>query len=285
MPNWLTEALKLLGFTTPFIYAMTVYGVFHFLDRKASGQAKRAISGWFKPLSYDNAAVAAAMVEVFDRFYTQPLLGWRAFVRSVYFSIIVMAIYLLEQFSLNILKLFTISSVPTFIVSSVPSNVLSDYLSLFIVRKWLIFGRQRPMLALLTGPLVGACVIFVCFVPRDVAIEFYQAGSDSSWVQIFRYWDSDKGLAKELFETSITSVSVRMDVARIFVIPAIAVHFWLPLFALGVLFVRATSSFLWAAGRMQWFLKQGRHHPLRAIGCVAAVIVFACTAAIQFIVR
>jgi hypothetical protein len=44
MPGWLTEALKLLGFTAPFAYAAAVYGVFHFLDKKASGQAKKAIA-------------------------------------------------------------------------------------------------------------------------------------------------------------------------------------------------------------------------------------------------
>jgi hypothetical protein len=37
MPGWLTEMLKLLGFTTPFIYAVTTYGFFHWLDKKASG--------------------------------------------------------------------------------------------------------------------------------------------------------------------------------------------------------------------------------------------------------
>ena len=30
-----SEALKLLGFDTPFIYALAMYGVFHLLDRKA----------------------------------------------------------------------------------------------------------------------------------------------------------------------------------------------------------------------------------------------------------
>jgi hypothetical protein len=42
-----SEALKLLGFSTPFIYALATYGLFHYLDRKASAKAKQAISGWY----------------------------------------------------------------------------------------------------------------------------------------------------------------------------------------------------------------------------------------------
>jgi hypothetical protein len=67
MPSWLSEVLKLMGFTTPFVYAAAVYGLFHYLDKKASGAAKKAISGWLQPKEYDKAAVAAAMVEIFDR--------------------------------------------------------------------------------------------------------------------------------------------------------------------------------------------------------------------------
>jgi hypothetical protein len=49
MPTWLSEVLKLLGFSTPFVYAAAVYGFFHYLDKKASGQAKKAISAWLQP--------------------------------------------------------------------------------------------------------------------------------------------------------------------------------------------------------------------------------------------
>jgi hypothetical protein len=87
MPG-LAEILKALGFTTPFIYAAATYGFFHWLDKKASGPAKRAISGWLEPREYDRAAVAAAIVELFDRVYTRPLLRWFAFVRSALITIV-----------------------------------------------------------------------------------------------------------------------------------------------------------------------------------------------------
>jgi hypothetical protein len=48
MPGWLTELFKLLGLSTPLAYAAAVYGFFHFLDKKASGAAKQAMSNWCK---------------------------------------------------------------------------------------------------------------------------------------------------------------------------------------------------------------------------------------------
>jgi hypothetical protein len=42
------ELLKLLGFGTPFIYAATTYGLFHWLDANASDEGKAAISHLLK---------------------------------------------------------------------------------------------------------------------------------------------------------------------------------------------------------------------------------------------
>ncbi len=96
MPGWLAEVLKALGFTTPFIYAAATYGLFHLADKKASGQAKRAISGWLEPKEYDKAAVSAAIIEMFDRVYTRPLLSWRALFRSALITFAVTLIVLRE---------------------------------------------------------------------------------------------------------------------------------------------------------------------------------------------
>jgi hypothetical protein len=81
MPVWPTEVLKLLGFTTPFIYAAATYGFFRWLDKKASGPAKKAISGWLVPRQYDRTGIASAILELFDRVYTQPLFGGKRKVR------------------------------------------------------------------------------------------------------------------------------------------------------------------------------------------------------------
>jgi len=84
MPSWLVELTKLVpSLAIPGAYGAAAFGLFHWLDKKASGQAKRAISEWLKPLPYDRAAVGAAVVELFDRIYTSPLLSFRAFGRSM----------------------------------------------------------------------------------------------------------------------------------------------------------------------------------------------------------
>ena len=96
----LTAVLKLLGFGQPVLYAAATFGFFHWLDRKASGAAKKAIAGWFKPLEYDGKAVRAALVEAFDRIYGAPLLSWRSFGRSAVISVILTFAYFLI-FDLN----------------------------------------------------------------------------------------------------------------------------------------------------------------------------------------
>jgi hypothetical protein len=60
----------------------------------------------------------------------------------------------------------------------------------------------------------------------------------------------------------------------IFTLPAMAVFVWLPLFALGIVIARLLTPLSWIVGRAQWFLKEGNEHPLKAIGYVAAVVVF-----------
>jgi hypothetical protein len=65
----------------------------------------------------------------------------------------------------------------------------------------------------------------------------------------------------------------------LFVWPALTVFVWLPLFALGILMARVLTPLSWVVGRAQWFLKDGKEHPLKAIGYVAAVVVFLGTVA------
>jgi hypothetical protein len=69
MPPWLTEIARLLGFTTPLIYAAATYGFFLWLDTKSSGPAKKAIAGWLQPKQYDRAAIRSAILDLFDKVY------------------------------------------------------------------------------------------------------------------------------------------------------------------------------------------------------------------------
>jgi hypothetical protein len=100
MAESLTEdALKLLGFATPFAYAVATFGFFHYLDDKISDEARKAISAWLQPREYDKSAVAAAVLEMFDRIYTRPLLSWRALFRSVVVTVGVTAIFVYETYT------------------------------------------------------------------------------------------------------------------------------------------------------------------------------------------
>jgi hypothetical protein len=63
------------------------------------------------------------------------------------------------------------------------------------------------------------------------------------------------------------------------IMQAVIVFAWLPLFALGIVVCRLLTPLSWVVGRTQWFLKEGKEHPLKAIGYVAAVVVFLGTVA------
>jgi hypothetical protein len=278
MPTWLSEVLKLIGFTTP-LYAVMVYGFFHYLDKKASGSAKKAISGWLQPREYDKAAVADATVEIFDRLYTRPLLGWRAFRRSALFTLCMTAIFVYESENfpsvshvieagwaerpLTALQAGQVSAWVILIVTTL-GNMIGDYVALFIIRPLLIIGKRRPLVALLLGPLAGISVVFLAF-------GFFVAIS--------------VGLIKAFVEFRETPVSlVTASLVWQALLPAgFVVHLWLPLFALCVVLLRGLNYFRLAVGGTQWFLKGGRENPLDAIGYVGAVLAFVATVVIQHI--
>jgi hypothetical protein len=77
------ELAKQLGYSiAPFGYAALAYGFFLWLDKELSDETKAALARTMRWKDYKNEQVASALVEVFDRIYTYPLLRWRAFFRS-----------------------------------------------------------------------------------------------------------------------------------------------------------------------------------------------------------
>ena len=87
------ELLEHFGFAMPFVYAAAAYGVFVWLDNETSDQAKAALASTMRLKDYDGKRIASALVEVFDRLYTVPLLHWRAMSRSALFTIIITAVF------------------------------------------------------------------------------------------------------------------------------------------------------------------------------------------------
>ena len=263
MPNFI-EVIKQLGIVTPFVYSAGIYTFFNYLDRQASEEAKRAISGWLQPHGYDRVAVAAAFVEIFDRLYTRPLLGWRAFIRSALFTTIITAIFLYEAAH------FVGRATEQYMVVLLLANIVSDYISLFIVRKFLVMGGARPLSALIVGPLLGMCVVGLLQLVREFGL---------SYLEMMQLNISNMDL-RDFVQNEVLP-SFHGAFYRITTISALAVHLWLPLFAIGLLCLNGLNYFLLAIGRMQWFLKQGNDHPLDAVGYVLAVIVFIAMGPVQ----
>jgi hypothetical protein len=269
------ELLEYLGYTTPFIYAAAAYGLFHWLDENASDEAKAELARTMMFKDYKKEQVASALVEVFDWIYTYPLLSWQAFLRSLLFTTAVSALYLYEVGAFAPWKwaawyhgalLYVLRA--QIWTTALLLNVLSDYLSLFVIRPLLARSGTKPVIGLALGTVSGAVIV----VGATNLLRFY-----TIWFQFCRgkYYLAacysepqvvDRVLSQALHDPT-------------FVWPALAVFVWLPLFALGIVIARLLTPLSWMVGRTQWLLKEGKEHPLKAIGYVAAVIVFIGTVA------
>jgi hypothetical protein len=268
----MAELLKHLGFATPLIYAAAAYGLFHWLDSNASEDAKKALAGVMKFSEYDRSRLSAALVEVFDLIYTKPLLHWRAFARSSIISILVAAIYCYE------LGLFQEWSdgpasdgdaddieIIYIIGSSLLFNILIDYLSLFVLRRWLLFCGNHAILALITGTIISVCIILLGYISRFL-VSFL----------ILARGHPDPSLLDPLWLLSWFPLLAQEP--GYLVLPNVLVFTWLPLFAAGILVVQLMKPISWGVSKMQWLLKDGKERPLIAVGYVAGVIVFVLAA-------
>lgn len=278
--------LKFLGLTTPLIYATAAYGLFHWLDENASDEAKAALARTMRFKDYKNEQIASALAEVFDRIYSYPLLRWRTFGRSLLFTTVVSAIFVFELSrhahivpryiipmkdlgQLAIALFFNVFSWEQLWVALL-FNVLSDYLSLFVIRPLLIRSGTKPVIGLALGTVSGAAIVVAVNTLRLVGL-------------IAIYVSVPTALKLETLPIELIEHSMPWgpDGIRglLYAWPAMAVFVWLPLLALGILLARLLTPLTWIVGRTQWFLKEGKEHPLKAIGYVAAVVVFLGTVA------
>jgi hypothetical protein len=250
------ELAKQLGYNTaPFIWAALAYGLFHWLDENASDEAKAALARTMVLKDYKKEQVASALVEVFDRIYTYPLLRWRAFFRSLLFTTVVSGIYVFER-----------GAPPhiSWLFQGLLFNVFTDYLSLFVIRPLLIRSGTKPVTGLALGAVSALAIVLGANVLRAETFVIPVVG----FSEALNLTMSSVG---DLLNTALSFVG--------FMWPALAVFAWLPLFALGILTARLLTPLSWIVGRTQWFLKEGKEHPLKAIGYVAAVVVFLSTVA------
>jgi hypothetical protein len=253
------ELAKQLGITT--VYATATYVFFHWLDENASDEAKAALARTMSFKDYKNEQLASALVEVFDRIYTYPLLRWRAFERSLLFTTVVTAIFVFEVSREPFSKSFNVTPLLiTFLF-----NAFSDYLSLSVIRPLLIRSGTKPVVGLVLGAVSALAIVLGVHILRSEAILILDVGFSNA--------------LKVTISPAVIGVMF-FALAYIFLVwPALAVFVWLPLFALGILIARLLTPLSWIVGRTQWFLKEGKEHPLKAIGYVAAVVVFLGTVA------
>jgi hypothetical protein len=267
MPGWLTEVLKLLGFASPFVYAAATYGVFHWLDKKASGPAKKALTARLQSQPPDKETLANYALEVFDRIYSKPLWHLRAFCRSAVITTALCAVvwFQSETFGPDI---WMGKPDVILVLSSLAVNVGADYISLFLIRKLLTAAGRRPAVGLVISFIVGAIVVYIAWVLRASAYVF--STFDDPIDIINKYSVFGFPFLMALWELSA---------------PALGVHLWLPLFALAIGLTQVCGWLFKAVGWMQWFLKQGQHHPFQAVGYVASVIVFVSSVIIEYVWR
>jgi hypothetical protein len=280
MEEILKKLAEYFGFAAPFGYAVLAYGLFHWLDENASDEAKAALARTMSFKDYKDEQIASALIEAFDRIYTHPLFRWRAFFRSMLFTVLVSAIFVFELIYKNTddhPSYLTRATFPStagdnleLVWALPPVNVFTDYLSLFVIRPLLIRYGSKPVIGLVLGAVSGTAIVLGGHVLRAVVYEIV---------------DSSARLDHLLLVPSALLADVQSWVPwyfyhqRVLMLPAIIVFAWLPLFALGIVIARLLTPLSWIVGETEWFLKEGKQRPLKAIGYVAAVAVFLGTVA------
>jgi hypothetical protein len=149
----------------------------------------------------------------------------------------------------------------------VSGNIASDLLSIFMVRYWLRISGQTPILAMSGAILVGAPVILMIYNLR---------------IALLTWWFTPRTLPPVFYlDTPFGDVTFRQIMM---ILPALAMYVWMPVLAFSLFFAKALVWVAAAAHWMQWFIKQGRNHPLEAIGYIAAVGVFVIVSLLRLLI-
>jgi hypothetical protein len=144
--------------------------------------------------------------------------------------------------------------------------ILSDYLSLFVVRRFLSVGG--PIQSLFLGAIAGVLVVTTFFAVAILLTSLVIEMIYASRFSLSGYIHYGLPPIIEFLINNANQLSGRI------MYPACLVHVWLLLFAVGAMGARLMNTMLHAIGYAQWLIRQGDQHPLRAVGLVAAIIVF-----------
>ena len=253
------------------LFATAAYGLFYWEYENTSDEAKAAVTSTMQSKGIEGDRIISALLEIFDRIYTYPLWSKRAFGRSMLLTIVAVVatlpimsrlIDMLPSGLMPELSKYEMAALSlSFLTLSLSVNILTDYVSLFFIRRWLRTAGKRPILALTLGALTAILIVTIGNLLRNVIdatflISYFAVAKELTF----------QGLA---FEPLATFFSYTL----IFSIPALVVFVWLPLLAIGIIAGRVSGPFFWAVGKTQWFLKDDQNHPLKAVGLVAVVVV------------
>jgi hypothetical protein len=267
------ELLKLLGLGTPFVAAVAIYTLFNFLDKKASTAANQAIAAWIEGKSYKRLDLREAVIGSFDQLYGVPLFRRKAFLRSASFSLISVIVYFMFVVKLRgpVLGIARGLGVIGAVI------IISDYISLFMIRRCLALGRQSLRMSVLLAFASGIAVVGVILILYDIfawviVAGIFGGGPIDALVDAFNH---PTKFLLTVFESTKYSSTWQ------FIAPAIFVNLWLPLLLLGAATNAGLNSFFRFTGAARWFLEKGAERPLEAIGMTASVIVFVMVALAQ----
>ena len=161
------KLFDLVGLGVPFYLGAATYGAFSWLDSNASDEATQVVSSWLHGYSRGKLDLGNIILNTFDRIYTFPLLRFRAFRRSVAISSILWVLvylipwlikyhYLPEESELSdAMKHVSLINLFIEITFTLPFIILSDYISLFVVRKFLVLARAHPLKASVGAFIAG----------------------------------------------------------------------------------------------------------------------------------
>ena len=273
------KLFELLGLGAPFYLGAATYGIFWWLDSNASDEVTQVISSWLHGRSHNRPDLGNLIISAFDRIYTSPLLTFTALRRSATISVITWLLgyfipfcieFLLfpkaNEFS-NVMEGLSLTNLFVGLILTLPFIILSDYISLFFVRRFLFLARVHSVIASIGAFIIGVMTILTIFALLGMTLTpLWVVSSDKELLHV----DPDFVINLRIDYILLGGQGSPLGILS----PALIIHLWLPLFALSSLAARLVFPMLRAAEKAQWFLKQGDAHPLKAIGIVATIIVF-----------
>jgi hypothetical protein len=251
------QLLQLLGISAPFAAASACYGLFAFLDMKASKDAKRVMARWMQGKESGAVKVNEVVLDGFDHLYGKPLLRVRSFLRSAFLSICAYLVYMLFEFK-RVPAAYGWDGVLVFYILPL---IVTDYLSLFLVRGCLSFSRSNLFFAILMALAGGAIIVLFGYTLSTIlAIEWE--------------WRPPLSQILPIVYHLYTSLQVDVMSGAVLFVPALFVYAWLPLLLLAKFASVGLRYFFRATDFVKWFLKRGEEHPFEAFGMIACTMVF-----------